>query len=635
MEDGVIRGWAWNEHNSSKPARVAIVIDGDRYALITPQDFRGDLAESGIAHGCFAFSWTIPERFHDGTSHEIRFQHLDAEMEVPGSPVAFKFDRSKGNDQAFDEDVFVNADFGIWPNGVRGAVPGRQAEIGPGVHVSFDADTKNAQFALTEPRYAGYRRAPYFGLRISADDEVRGWVHHRLNPASARLLRKGLMMSMEVGLGEAPELQAQRMVEIWLTRETRAGFEKVRRLVNARAFRLATQVNYRLSVIAEDLPYLEARTLFVGVSFEKARAFRVYPSQRIRVATEPTRGLEGFEDEVLEGAFAACERMALGNGQHDLYLRLLDRVTVRLTPSARTAALAEPAVDRRLEHLHEPFTQIILPVFNGDAVVLQCLQAVQRNTHGPYQVVIVNDGSQPHTSGLLAEFTAADPRFVMADRTQNRGYTKSVNEGVKMTSADWVVVLNSDTVVSDGWLGRLHAAALAYPNVGMVGPLSNAASYQSVPSLRDPDGSWSKNPFIDARHVEQVQQALERVSERAYPTLPLLNGFCTLISRRVFDACGLLDEDAFPLGYGEETDLCLRAGEAGFVLVVADDCFVYHHKSMSFGDQSRKILSRAGNLELTNKHLGTVISKRELLMQDNPVLARLRQRLESLRLELR
>jgi GT2 family glycosyltransferase len=170
--------------------------------------------------------------------------------------------------------------------------------------------------------------------------------------------------------------------------------------------------------------------------------------------------------------------------------------------------------------------------------------------------------------------------------------------------------------------------------VGMVGPLSNAASYQSLPRLRESDGTWSKNDFIRPTDVDAVQEILARHTERSYPTVPLLNGFCTLISRQVFERCGAFDDDAFPIGYGEETDLCLRAGKAGFRLVVADDCFVYHRKSVTFGSKERKDLSRAGNAELLNKHVGIVLPDIERRMQENSALARLRERMANLRLEI-
>ena len=131
-----------------------------------------------------------------------------------------------------------------------------------------------------------------------------------------------------------------------------------------------------------------------------------------------------------------------------------------------------------------------------------------------------------------------------------------------------------------------------------------------------------------------MQARLEQVTERAYPAMPLLNGFCTLMRREVFDRCGLFDEDAFPIGYGEENDLCLRAGRAGYALLVADDCFVHHRKSVTFGTRGRKPLTRAGALELTNKHAGISLPALEQRMQDNPVLTRLRKALSNLQAEI-
>jgi GT2 family glycosyltransferase len=155
-----------------------------------------------------------------------------------------------------------------------------------------------------------------------------------------------------------------------------------------------------------------------------------------------------------------------------------------------------------------------------------------------------------------------------------------------------------------------------------------------VPEVKNPDASWSTNAFIDAHHVPAVQAILNRVSERAYPTLPVLNGFATLINRRVFEVVGLFDEEAFPIGYGEETDMCLRAGRAGFKLLVADDCFVYHQKSVSFGSATRSKLSRAGSLELRNKHSGINIPVLERSMQRIPSMVRLRTALANLPQEL-
>jgi GT2 family glycosyltransferase len=456
-------------------------------------------------------------------------------------------------------------------------------------------------------------------------------LHHRLAPRPQPELLRGLEFAIELALGEAEEAVAQRPCEVWLTRQKKDGFERVRRLARGRVFRRPTLLTYTLRITPEEQKLAAAKLLYVGVTVERCRSLRAYPSRVVRAREAPAEGFWVFEDTRLEAAFEACRQLARVHGKSDLFDALLPPPPGAAPAAEANATAAAPSRRAAPSPASQyPFTQIIVPVFNGDAVIMDCLRSVQRETTTPFQALIVNDGSRKHTTAMLRELADSDGRFLLLDRSGNRGYTKSINDAVKLAGADWVVVLNCDTIVSRGWLAKLHDAAASRPGIGMVGALSNAASYQSVPRIKDPNGAWSKNEFLEPAHVALVQARLDEVTERAYPAFPLLNGFCTLIKREVFDRCGLYDEDAFPVGYGEESDLCLRAAKAGYTLVVADDCFVYHRKSVSFGTKGRKPLTRAGSLELMNKHAGVSLPALEQAMQDNPILARLRAGLSDL-----
>lgn len=629
----LICGWAWNELAPTRPVRLIIQIDGEHAGSVVPQDFRPDLVAAGIAHGCFAFSWRLPDSCRDGRPHEIRVFHAEFGQELPGSPRVVVLARDEGA-QSADRlaNLFVNPDFSVWPNGVQGRAAASLSEIAPGIVVAAEEKCGAPSFMLIEPRLQNERITSIYGVRIAFDEAGSWWLHHRLSARPPRDVLRGVSLSVELALGEAEEPVAQRPCEIWLTRRTRDGFETLRRLLRGRVFRRPTLLTYTLQLTPDEQKLAEAKALHIGVTVERCRALRVYPSQVFRVDEPPAEGFRAFEDGRLAKAFDACGQLARLNGKAELFAKLLPALPGQEPPADAPAPLPRPALSPASQY---PYTQIIVPVYNGDSVIMDCLRSVQRETTTPFQVLIINDGSRKHTTEMLRELTAADPRFLMLDRSLNKGYTKSINEAIKLSSADWVVILNSDTVVSHGWLARLHDAAASRSDVGMVGPLSNAASYQSVPRVKDPGGAWSKNDFLNATHVPLVQARLEEVTERAYPAMPLLNGFCTLIKREVFDRCGLYDEDAFPIGYGEENDLCIRAGKAGYALLVADDCFVYHRKSVSFGSKGRKPLSRAGSLELMNKHPGVNIPALEQMMQDNPVLSRLRAALSDLEKRIR
>jgi glycosyltransferase involved in cell wall biosynthesis len=103
-------------------------------------------------------------------------------------------------------------------------------------------------------------------------------------------------------------------------------------------------------------------------------------------------------------------------------------------------------------------------------------------------------------------------------------------------------------------------------------------------------------------NVDEMARLVASVSTRSYPRLPFVNGFCFMMHRKVIDAIGYMDEENFPIGYGEENDFCIRAADAGYELAIADDVYVFHAKSKSFGHQQRKVLSEQGSINLKKKH---------------------------------
>jgi GT2 family glycosyltransferase len=129
-----------------------------------------------------------------------------------------------------------------------------------------------------------------------------------------------------------------------------------------------------------------------------------------------------------------------------------------------------------------------------------------------------------------------------------------------------------------------------------------------------------------------MARLVEELSLKMFPEATLLNGFCTLMRRDVIEEVGFLDEAAFPMGYGEENDLCLRVRKAGYSLAIADHIYVYHVKSASFGSARRSELSKRGTAALHAKHpdVDMKATQRELaeLTSLIELRKRLRQRLD-------
>lgn len=250
---------------------------------------------------------------------------------------------------------------------------------------------------------------------------------------------------------------------------------------------------------------------------------------------------------------------------------------------------------------------VVVAIYNALEDVKACIESLKRaQTTCRLRVILVNDGSEKDTTDWLREVVAQPcPEHValeLIEHPENLGYTRTVNTGLRHSIAPYVVTLNSDTIVTDGWIEGLIRCINSSPEIGICGPMSNAASWQNVPDLYGPDTAFAINALPEGMTPDDMVAVVSRASARTYPRTTFVNGFCFMVRRAVIDAVGYMDEEAFPVGYGEENDFCIRAQDAGFALAYADDTYVFHAKSKSFGSERRVELSKAGSDAIKRKH---------------------------------
>jgi GT2 family glycosyltransferase len=224
----------------------------------------------------------------------------------------------------------------------------------------------------------------------------------------------------------------------------------------------------------------------------------------------------------------------------------------------------------------DPGITVVIPVYNAYDAVQNCLESVIRWTAAPYRLLIIDDAStDPRIRPLLSSFAAdaAHARVVFND--QNRGYTAAINKGCKLAGCDDVVLLNSDTRVTEGWLTKMAACAKSNPLIATVTPLSNAAGVFSVP-VRN-----RINLIPEGLSVDDMGRMVEHLSPGLMPMAPTGNGFCMYVTRAALAVVGDFDAANFPRGYGEENDFCMRAAQKGFIHVIDDATFIYHQRSGS------------------------------------------------------
>jgi len=206
-------------------------------------------------------------------------------------------------------------------------------------------------------------------------------------------------------------------------------------------------------------------------------------------------------------------------------------------------------------------TSVVVPNRDGTGLVARCVEAAR--AAGADEVVVVDDGS---TDDSPAEAVAAGARVLPA---QGRGFSAAVNTGVRETTGENVLVLNSDCFLERDALRELGGALAAEPSLGAVGA-----------GLVEPDGGPSRShgrlltPLLAVRADLGIKQPPPPHGTAGTETVSFLPLACVLVRRGAWEAIGGLDE-SFPFYY-EDHDFCLRLTRSGRRLAVRWDARAVH-----------------------------------------------------------
>src|SRR5262249_11841834 len=149
-----------------------------------------------------------------------------------------------------------------------------------------------------------------------------------------------------------------------------------------------------------------------------------------------------------------------------------------------------------------------------------------------FRLLLIDDASpDPAIGAYFARLASRQlPQIVLVRNERNVGFTLTANRGIELArpGAD-VVLLNSDTIVTQGWLDKLVRCPEADSTIGTITPFSNNAEICSFPRFCE-NNAWSGES-----DVELVARALERAAVPVYPDLPTGVGFCLYIRRILID----------------------------------------------------------------------------------------------------
>jgi GT2 family glycosyltransferase/glycosyltransferase involved in cell wall biosynthesis len=236
---------------------------------------------------------------------------------------------------------------------------------------------------------------------------------------------------------------------------------------------------------------------------------------------------------------------------------------------------------------------VIIPVYAGLEETLACIDSVIATIGRNARCVVVEDCSPDAALVAALLKLKAEKRIVLIRNQQNKGFPGTANTGMRYAKGRDVVLLNSDTLVAPGWLEALRQMVQRDPDIGTATPLSNDATIFSYPEAN------GNNPILDLAETQTLDALARRINQGIVVDVPTGVGFCMYIRRECLDAVGLLREDVFAQGYGEENDFCIRARHMGWRNVAVPGVFVAHVGGKSFGPAKAYLIER--NLTILNR----------------------------------
>ncbi|MCA9932735.1 MAG: glycosyltransferase family 2 protein [Anaerolineales bacterium] len=212
-------------------------------------------------------------------------------------------------------------------------------------------------------------------------------------------------------------------------------------------------------------------------------------------------------------------------------------------------------------------TTIILNT-NRREDTLACLASLAENDYADHDIIVLdNASSDGSVEAIRAQFTAVR----VIELTDNKGYAGNNNVGIEAAlaaGADWVFVLNEDTILAPDCISQMMATAQADPQIGIVGPMVYHHNEPDV--IQSAGGQMSR--YLEATHIAENEP--DQGQFPAPRAVDWISGCAILVRRAVIKQIGMLDERFFY--YWEETEWCLRAQRAGWRIMHVPQAKLWH-----------------------------------------------------------
>ncbi len=227
--------------------------------------------------------------------------------------------------------------------------------------------------------------------------------------------------------------------------------------------------------------------------------------------------------------------------------------------------------------MNQPKVSIIILNWNGLQNTIECLESLKKVTYHNCEITVVDNGSKGDDVRSLRDRYGNNVHIVANDR--NYGFCEGNNIGIRASlhqEADYLLLLNNDTVVAPNFLAELVKAAVDHNNTCIVNP--KIYNYTEPDKLQFAGGkiSYLKGRLYNIGLNEVDAGQHDQVKESEFAT-----GCAMLIPKDLLAKVGLFDSSYFV--YFEDVDFSVRVREAGYKIIYAPKAKIWHKGTAATG----------------------------------------------------
>jgi len=239
---------------------------------------------------------------------------------------------------------------------------------------------------------------------------------------------------------------------------------------------------------------------------------------------------------------------------------------------------------------------IVILTFNGEKDTMECLESIakMRSLNYKLQIIVVDNGSTDADASVISnfQFPISNFGFKVIQNKENLGFAEGNNVGIRYAlenGADYVVILNNDTIVHVDLINELVKTAESSEKIGIVVPkiyFAPGFEFHKDRYKKEELGKiiWYAGGIMDWRNVLGYHRGVDEVDDGQYQKTEetdYASGCCMLIKKEVLQKIGLFDEKYFL--YYEDNDLSQRTKKAGFSIFYCPKAVLWHKNAGSAG----------------------------------------------------